>query len=341
MRIKKEALNDLSENEERDLLSKILVQRIVQTVLFSQKPDGWFGNAFHGQSATQGEGMYDNMEVGLRCLEEKGLSPDIEYIEKAVNSFLTKDPYDAAYGVKAPKPPAMDYTYTAIGLYLPRSSILLRAGYEYRLPSNDFIDLKHDIDYSFNTFINVLNYENLDNVIDTHRKKLCFKAGLRWSCLYDLRMLAHSQGWRNEKNTSLLADSVSRLFSFPQTNEMVYTYIKGQYKGPCFAFIYWQMQALGIIKDDNLEAAWFEIMELLARCGVIKQVALLSNKFDYLLSLIDDDLTIKNINVDKRKSHGWSPYFGIALEEDWKEKIRLQCDLLFRVLLIIHYNDCS
>lgn len=341
LRVKKEILKNLCNNEERELLEKIYLQKNIQTVIQSQKSDGWFGNAFHGESPKQGAGMYDNMEVGLRYLAEKGLSYDNKYIEKAVNSFLTKDPYDAAYGGKAPQPPATDYTYTASGLYLARSSIIIRAGYEQRLPANGFIDLKHDIDYSFNTFVNVLNYENLDNVIDTHKKKLCFKPDVRWPCLYDLRMLAHSQSWRNERNTSLLADSVNRLFSFPQSNEMVYTYVKGQYVGPCFAFIYWQMQVLGVIKDDNLETAWFDMMELLARCGAIKQVALLSNKYDFLLSLIDDDLEIKNINVNKRKSHGWSPYFGIALEEDWKEKIRLQCDLLFRVLLIIHYSECT
>lgn len=114
--------------------------------------------------------MYDNMEVGLRYLAEKGFPPEHEYIAKAINSFLLKEPFDAAYRVKPPKPPATDYTYTAIGLYLPRSSVIIRAGYEFLLPSNNFINLKHNIDFSFKTFTNVLNYNSLDDVLDTNRK---------------------------------------------------------------------------------------------------------------------------------------------------------------------------
>jgi len=337
LRVKKEVMGNLTKEEEKKLLNKIIPQKIVQTIIQSQKPDGWFGNNFHGQSAKKGAGMYDNMEVGLRYLAEKGFPPENEYIAKAINSFLSKEPFDAAYRVKPPNPPDTDYTYTAIGLYLIRSSLIIRAGYEFLLPPNDFIDLKQDIDFSFKTFINVLNYKSLDDAIETRRNKLCFKPGVLWPCLYDLRMLAHSQGWRNERNISLLVDSVNHLFSFPPTDEMVYTYRKGQFVGPCFAFIHVQAKILGLMDKDNIS---LDIMELFARCGIIKRVALLRDMYESLLALVDDDLNV-NINLDKRKAFGWSPYFGFALEEDWKEKIRMQCDILFRILLIIHYAEMN
>lgn len=337
LRVKKEVINDLSKEEENELLRKIIPQKNVQTVIQSQQPDGWLGNSFHGQSKKLGAGMYDNMEVGLRYLAEKGFPPENKFISKAVNSFLLKEPFDSAYGSKPPKPPATDYTYTASGLYLARSSIIMSAGYEYQLPQNDFINLKYDIDFSFNTFSDVLNYISLDDVIDKSRKKLCFKSGVMWPCLYHLRMLAHSQGWRNEQKISLLADSVNHLFSFPQSDEMVYTYVKGQYVGPCFAFIHAQGKILGVENVDNIS---LDILELFARCGIVKKVEILKNKYDHILSLIDDNLNI-DLYVDKQKSFGWSPYFGFALEEDWKVRKKIQCDLLFRALLIIHYVECS
>lgn len=340
LRIKKEILNCLSKKEENELLDKIITQNIVQAIIQSQKSDGWFGNNFHGQSPTLGAGMYDNMEVGLRYLVEKGFSLDNEYISKAVNSFLLKEPFDPAYRIKPPIPPATDYTYTACGLYLSRSSLIIRAGYEYQLAENSFINLKHDIYYSLKTFFNVLNYSHIDDAVDTERKKLCFKSGVLWPCMYDLRMLAHSQGWRNEKNISMLADSLNKLFSFPQYDKMVYTYKKGQFVGPAFAFIHQQMKILNFMKDEVAETTWFDMMELFARCGVVKKVGFLSSKYESLPMLIDDNLNV-HINVDKRRGHGWSPYFGIALEEDWKEKRRIQCDLLFRILLIIHYTECT
>ncbi len=337
LRVKKEILDNLSNKEEDELINKILRQKNVQAVIKSQKSDGWFGNAFHGQSSKMGAGMYDNMEVGLRYLAEKGFPPENEYILKAINSFLTRDHFDITYGRKPLVPPATDYTYTACGLYLARSSVIIRAGYEYCLPENSFIDLNHDINFSLKTFGNVLNYTDFKEVLDFQKKKLCFKPDILWPCIYHLRMLAHSQAWRNKENINMLADSINRIFSFTHTDEMVYTYVKGQYVGPCFAFINAQLKILEIFGTENLS---LDSMELFARCGIITQVPKLQTKYNYLLSLVDDNLNV-SIAVNKKNDSGWSPYFGISLEEDWKKTQKINCDLLFRILLILHYTECS
>lgn len=156
LRVKKEVLNSLSEREERELLDRIIPQKNVQTVIQSQKPDGWFGNNLHGQSAKNGAGMFDNMEVGLRYLAEKGFPPENEYISKAVESFLTRASCEHSNSDNDRNTKNEDYKYTAIGLYLIRSSLIIRAGYEYRLPKNEFIDLKYDIDLSLDTFTEIL-----------------------------------------------------------------------------------------------------------------------------------------------------------------------------------------
>jgi len=158
-----------------------------------------------------------------------------------------------------------------------------------------------------------------------------------WPCSYDLRMLAHSQGWRNINNISLLADSLNHLFSFNHAVEkMVYTHIKGQFRAPCLAFIHNQMYCLGLMDENYVQ---FDLMELFARCGVIKQVDFLRNKYEQLLSLVDNNLAINyKIGTGERN---WGPYGGFALEEDWKIKARKHSDLLFKILLIIHYAEVS
>jgi hypothetical protein len=309
LRIKNEILNCLSGKEEKELLNKIINQKNIQIILQSQKSDGWFGNNFHGKSQKLGAGIYDNMEVGLRYLAEKGFSPENKYIAKAMNSFLLREPYDYnTYRTKPQKPPATDYTYTASGLYLVRSSIIIRAGYEYRFPENNIINLKYDIDFSLKTFANVLNYAKIDDALDTHRKKLCFKSDVLWPCLYHLRMLAYSNGWRGERNISLLANSINHLFTFSRSDEMVYTYIDGQFKGPCFAFIHAQGK---IIETKENGCISLDLMELFARCGIVKQVAQLKNMYEALLVLIDDNLET-NIKINKNEARNWNPYFGFA-----------------------------
>lgn len=337
LRVKKEVLGYLSKKEENDLLEKIIAQRIVQTIIQAQKADGWIGNHFHGQSKKFNAGMYDNMEVGLRYLSEKGLPPENEYISKAVNSFSLKDPFDyAVYRIKQPETPGTDYMTTAFGIYFMRTSIIVRAGHEHLFPQHEIINVAHDVKFSYNTFTNILKYENIRDVIDTHRKKLCFKPNIQWPCIYDLRVLAFSNGWRSDENIRLLTKSINHLFSFPQYGEDVYSYRKGQFYSPCGAFINRSILS-GSINDKQVSGGWFETMELFARCGLIKQADELSKEYESLLTKIDDNINL-NFNFSNHKvENSWGPYYGISLEEDWKKKVKWYCDILFRILMIMHY----
>jgi hypothetical protein len=334
LRVKKEILHSCSESEEESLMEKITEQKIVQTILKSQKADGWIGNNFHGSSPKNGAGMYDNMEVGLRYLVEKGFQRDNAYIKRAVDSIVKRAQFDSACGCKILTLPQDDYSLTAWGLYLSRSSLLIRVGYENMLPAHDFINLKHDIDYSLDCFFNVLNYDDIYEVLDTHRKKLTFKQGMKWPCIYDLRMLAHSNSWKNQSNKTKLVESINKLFEINTLNEMVYSYNNGQYVGPCFAFIGQQMNIL------QLESNGFSLdcLELFSRCGVINDVAIMKSKYDELLASVNLDLSF-NFSFDKKKEFSWSPYFGYALSENWKEDTNVRCDILFRILLIMYYAE--
>jgi len=339
LRVKKEVLGSLSSTEEAELLEKIIPQKIVQLIIQSQKPDGWFGGAFHGNYV--GGKHYDNMEVGLRYLVEKGFTHENEYISKAVKCLLHKEPFDSAYRIKEPKAPNTDYSLTSFGLYLYRSSIILRAGYEHLVPKGHFINLKHDVGFSLANFANVLNYENSEDAIETHRKKACFKQGVLWPCMYHLRMLAHSQSWRNEQNKMLLAKSVNHLTTFSQSGVDVYTYRRGQFISPCWSFIFTSITADDSITNGVVGTSWFDIMELYARCGIINRIPVLKNEYDTMLTLIDEDLRLSFKCCTKKNSFHWGPYGGIALETDWRSTLKVQCDILFRILLIIHYSNLS
>lgn len=336
LRVKREVLQSCTESEEERLMGKITEQKIVRTILQAQKEDGWIGNSFHGASPKNGAGMYDNMEVGLRYLLEKGFRTDSLCIRKAVDSIVKREQFDSAYGCKAPALPHDDYSLTAWGLYLSRSALLIRAGYETRLPVHDFIDLKHDIDYSLECFNHVLNYNDIYEVIDTNRKKLTFKQNMKWPCIYDLRILAHSNSWKTQSNQKKLAESLNKLFEINTLNEMVYSYNKGQYVGPCFALIGQQMDILQL----NSEGFSLDCLELFSRCGIVNDVSIIKAKYDALLATVHSDLSF-DFAVDKKKEFGWSPYFGYALSESWRDNRNVRCDVLFRILLIMHYAEQS
>lgn len=236
LRIKKEILKQLSESEERTLLNKIVLEKNVQTVIQSQKPDGWFGNNFHGSSGKRGAGEYDNMEVGMRFLSEKGFDYKHPILQKAMDSLLSSGNLDPDYhNCEELKD---DYEHACQGLHLSRSSILIRAGFENELPKNNKINLQFDIDWSLKSFLSVSDIHSTDEVLDNYKNVKVFKSKVLWPCSYDLRMLAFSSGWRTTENISSLAISVNKLLELPQDGIPVYNKIKSALKGPCLAFIH-------------------------------------------------------------------------------------------------------
>ncbi len=58
---------------------------------------------------------------------------------------------------------------------------------------------------------------------------------------------------------------------------------------------------------------------------------------DFIIDNINSD-GVCSVEIYEKEFRGWSPYFGASLETDWRAKIRKQCDLTFRALLIIHYT---
>lgn len=258
------------------------------------------------------------MEVGLRFLAEKGLPPDHPIISSAVQALVNTPKTDAAYGVRKPMTrPEDDYAYTGCGIYLPRSSIILRAGYETKLSKSAPIDLNFDIDFSVQAFRSVLNVNTPDEIIEMRRGKPCFKKGVQWPCIYHLRILAFSEGWRNKENMDLIGESISSLYEFPSVG-FVYTYYYGQLKGPCMTFVH-NTPINETLADGTVGGMYFDRLELLARCGALTRVEALKKEYELLMNSLDEHAFF-TMKVHSKYALGWSPYFGFALEEDWRTK---------------------
>jgi hypothetical protein len=74
-------------------------------------------------------------------------------------------------------------------------------------------------------------------------------------------------------------------------------------------------------------------IEWFARCGIVPYVPALQDAVKDIISNINDD-GICRLSVPDDIFKGWGPYAGMQLEVDWKSKIRRDCDVTFRVLLI-------
>lgn len=92
------------------------------------------------------------------------------------------------------------------------------------------------------------------------------------------------------------------------------------------------------LRDGVVGGMYFDRLELFARCGALTRVKELREEYDLLLDHLDTQGRFVG-EVNRKYALGWSPYFGFALEEDWRSKIRRQCDIPFRVLMIMEWQE--
>lgn len=202
-RVKKEILGNISNVEEAALQEEIMAEPISVLIANCQKENGWLGNGFHGPN--KNAGPYENQECGTKYLAEKGVKKDNPVLQKAMEAFVTVPLSDLCYRTKGKV--YDEFKYAANGQNLIRCACIARAGYD------DVIDIKPQIQLSLDSFRRVLE---VDSVIDVSRTiKSCkyrlFNNYEKWPCRYHFDILAHTDSWKSEENSQMLAKAFEKL----------------------------------------------------------------------------------------------------------------------------------
>lgn len=324
-RTKKEIIKDISLRDEQAFQDKILQEKDVKYIFEHVQADGWLGTCFH--SRMRGAKWQDVCEAALKFLAEKGVKLDNPIFEGVMKAYLARDRMDPIFDGCGK---AEDYRYPCIGFEFLRSAGIARCGYEIK------IDISKDIDYSLNCFFNVLNFNSIDEVVYLDKcGKYCFKKDLSlWPCIYNLRILAFTKSWRTTDNIKKLANAVDHLLSFPAFKHPVYTKVKGYTQSPFGEFI----RPIEEFDPGNVKGTWFNKMELFARCGIIPYSKRLLNEAALLKKTIHSE-GICQAYIDESFFKNWGAYSGLKLEESWSKKVKKQCDITFRAVLILSYAE--
>ncbi|KAB2852174.1 MAG: hypothetical protein F9K46_19385, partial [Anaerolineae bacterium] len=176
-----------------DLQPRILDDALVQEVLNWQQPDGWFAWHFHG---------YPGTESAIRILSEKGVSPHHPSILAGLNAIETyPDRLNRGIGKGGKTADEMALG----GQALIRAVVFAYAGVE----NCPFI--REQITQSLEAFRAVIGIGNIHEVAEPYKEHLVFRAGAHWPCIYHLRLLAFTKGWRIAENVHMLAQALDRL----------------------------------------------------------------------------------------------------------------------------------
>jgi len=195
----------------------------------------------------------------------------------------------------------------------------------------------------------------VDSILDVSRpiragKQYVFNKEEKWPCRYHLDILAHTDLWKSEENIRMLADAILKLMKadkpelinlIPEvwTGHTVGTL--GGYPAQGFSLQSTVLQPSPILIQNGKPKFYnFELIEWLARCGVVPFVSTLQEVVKQIVESVDEDGICRTPILDSIFKGG-GPYAGLQLETDWKSKMRKLCDITFRALLILHYSDAS
>lgn len=114
LRVKKEILGRITEEEEIGLKEQILQEKILRFMAEKQQQNGWIGLGFHGSNKNAGQ--YDNQETATKYMGEKGLQGTL-ILDKAMEAYITTKLTDLCYETtdwKSKNRKACDITFRAL-----------------------------------------------------------------------------------------------------------------------------------------------------------------------------------------------------------------------------------
>lgn len=324
LRVKKEILNNITEKEEKELQEQILQEKIIKLITEKQQENGWIGLGFHGRNKYAGQ--FDNQETATKYMGEKGLT-GTKVLNKAMDAFVTTKLTDLCYESKGKY--YSEFEIAAFGQNIVRCACIARAHYD------DMIDITPQIGLSLESFQRVTEVDSIFDVSRPVKKGRLFNDKEKWPCRYHFEILAFTDSWKSENNITILSEAFKKLMRTDRKEYIdidIYCWI-GYAIGPM-----WRLTEGYSIAEDigGKHIVNLEKIEWMTRCGLYNHIPKLKEEVEYIMDNVGQD-GICRIDVNEKDFRMWGPYFGLQLEPDWKVKVRRECDITFRALLISHY----
>lgn len=332
LRVKKEILQDITEQEEKALQERILEEKIIRFMAEKQRENGWIGLGFHGSSKLAGQ--YDNQETATKHMGEKGLK-GTGLLDRAMGAYAAANWTDFCRETRGQS--CSEFEIPAYGPNLVRCACIARAHYD------DGIDISPQIGLSLESFRRVTEVDSVFDVSRPVKGGRIFNKNERWPCRYHLEILTFTADrWKSDENVAMLAEALKRLTRTDRKeiiNTPVKCWVGNHAVGPGWLLNEgYSVSGNGLNghSEDGVRRTNLEKVEWLCRCGLYGHLPQLTEEVEYIADSIEADGTC-SVEIYDGEFRGWSPYFGAQLETDWRAKIRRKCDVTFRALLALHY----
>lgn len=320
-RTRRDILNDdIHSDEMHSIQEEILSKYQVRKLLDNQHEDGWIGNELHG---SRGKGI----DSSISYLLNRGVEKDHPAMKKAVEALLS---------VREDKPYRTTFKGgNALDEGGRGGNEAVKAGVLAELGAENNIIVQNQMNISLLYLRDSLLYETIDDFSIVNSKGIrYYTRDAHFPGANHLSLLSATEKWRNPENLKLVTRSLRHCMNLMKKTEDYITFkANSHFVGP-FNFD-WKINRFDVahMKQDSYALVWWlRSLYKLSQMGVIFDVPELKTAYDYLYQLLMTQALIQSqtdMNLKRFRDI-------LSIEDSWKNKKSMYCDILFWGALILH-----
>ena len=349
LRLKRDILHTLTEDEEACLLKEIRLLPHYRLVESYKKPNGYIGSGMHSWSNWRGKVLHETPlqdgENAARLLSMYALPKSDPLIKGLIAAMRSDDILKEEFSYIPPEKARFSNRFTGLnnGNCLMAMIYALQAMLGF---GDDFEDTKAFQKTALRGFERILEINSISDI--THprtntKSKYAFpylSSDEYFPDIYTLTILAYTVSWRNADSVSLLARSLNRINRIMKPDTEIHVKIGSRYYAPCFAFSR-PLRAFDANIIDTIN--YRKILTEIAMTGVGTQAEILKTSAENILSSLDEN-GILRIDFSRPHNKRYSPksieypgpYTDVRLEADYANKNNVFLDLTFWAVELIH-----
>ncbi|MDF2589163.1 MAG: hypothetical protein K0S41_3004 [Anaerocolumna sp.] len=350
-RLRKEILNNLSSNEEDNLLDQIYETPHFKLMRSYVKPNGYIGSGMHSWSNWRGKTLHntplEDGEAVARLLSYYGIPKTNTFIVGFINAMRNEEILRHEFSYIPPEIPRFENRF--VGINSGNCLMALIYTMQSMLGYGDDKEVRQFQDICLKGFQRVLEINSQDEITKQRTSKTKYnypyiESDEYFPCSYTLSELAYTNAWRTPENIQMIANSLNHINKIMKPENNMHVKIDNKYYAPGFAL----NRPLRSFKTDVVDSILYRrpITEI-AMLGVGRRVDIIRETAENLEEALKHDGILKqNYNLQRNKRYSPlnieypSAYTDVRLEPDYKvNKNAIWCDLTFWAVQFLHLCD--
>lgn len=342
-RLKREILDGLSPNEEKNLLDEIQNMPNYRLVESYVKPNGYVGIGAHSPDRFM-ETRFQDGEAAARLLANYAIPKDWPIMSNFVKAMQNDDVLYEEFRERE----LSRFESRNVGLGCGGGLMIVIYTMQALLGHGDGREVLPFQQISLKAFEAVKNILSLSD-ITKYNPDLKRKYNYPYvepddflPCQYHLETLAHTTAWRTDETVTMLADAINNLNAVMRDDNEVAIKMGGRFVGPGWAYV---RPFHPFSPDITPNRTRLKELTHLAMLGCGERLNVLRETAEAVLeNLAENDgvLTMRFESAYQRRAYienfkYSTPYAEVGLEADYRKPDALRCNLTFWAVQFLHY----